>query len=37
MMDKELCWQVFWETGAPELYLLCRGEQEDTPCKQEKS
>lgn len=36
-MDRELCWQVFWETGAPELYLLYRGDQEDTPCKQEKS
>ena len=36
-MDKEVYWQVFWETGAPELYLLCRSAQEDTPCKQENS
>ena len=35
-MDAEFYWQVFWETGAPELYLLCRrNEGEDTPCKQE--
>ena len=36
-MDKEVYWQAFWETGAPELYLLCRSEQEDIPCKQENS
>ena len=36
-MDRDTCWQLFWETGAPELYLLCRSAQEDTTCKQEKS
>ena len=37
-MDKDFCWQAFWETGAPELYLLCRAcDGEDTTCKQEKS
>ncbi len=36
-MDKEAYWQAFWETGAPELYLLCCSAQEDTPCKQENS
>ena len=36
-MDKDAYWQVFWETGAPELYLLCRACDEEDACKQEKS
>ena len=37
-MDKAFCWQAFWATGAPELYLLCRTyDGEEDTCKQEKS
>ena len=36
-MDHAFCWQAFWATGAPELYLLCRIYEGEDTCKQEKS
>ena len=34
-MNEQNYWELFCQTGAPELYMLYRAAQEETSCKTE--